>query len=317
MFKNISKYNDFILESKFNKIVDEIFLLVESEGKWLDDRTLVWEFGTKNKKTLVDKLKNFLKKLPKEKIKEYFFKLLRKIKSLPDKLRRKLIITYSFAFLSFVSINYLINTENSNIESEFKEELMIIKSEMGRLNKKSNFEQAQEVVKLVEGGYSSDRKDRGNYVNTKFGKRFVGTKYGISAPVLMDYLGKIPTVDDMKNLSYENALEIYKKQYWTPQNLSLFNNQYIANMIYDGCVNQGIRAMKDIVRTAYIENGIELGSSENPFQEKWIKMANDLDHESLFNSIKKGREKRYKESITFKTHGTGWLNRLNSLDIKN
>jgi lysozyme family protein len=317
MFKNISKYNDFILESKFNKIVDEIFLLVESEGKWLDDRTLVWEFGTKNKKTLVDKLKNFLKKLPKEKIKEYFFKLLRKIKSLPDKLRRKLIITYSFAFLSFVSINYLINTENSNIESEFKEELMIIKSEMGRLNKKSNFEQAQEVVKLVEGGYSSDRKDRGNYVNTKFGKRFVGTKYGISAPVLMDYLGKIPTVDDMKNLSYENALEIYKKQYWTPQNLSLFNNQYIANMIYDGCVNQGIRAMKDIVRTAYIENGIELGSLENPFQEKWIKMANDLDHESLFNSIKKGREKRYKESITFKTHGTGWLNRLNSLDIKN
>jgi len=317
MFKNISKYNDFILESKFNKIVDEIFLLVESEGKWLDDRTLVWEFGTKNKKTLVDKLKNFLKKLPKEKIKEYFFKLLRKIKSLPDKLRRKLIITYSFAFLSFVSINYLINTENSNIESEFKEELMIIKSEMGGLNKKSNFEQAQEVVKLVEGGYSSDRKDRGNYVNTKFGKRFVGTKYGISAPVLMDYLGKIPTVDDMKNLSYENALEIYKKQYWTPQNLSLFNNQYIANMIYDGCVNQGIRAMKDIVRTAYIENGIELGSLENPFQEKWIKMANDLDHESLFNSIKKGREKRYKESITFKTHGTGWLNRLNSLDIKN
>lgn len=67
----------------------------------------------------------------------------------------------------------------------------------------------------------------------------------------------------MKNLTYEEALEIYKKQYWTPQNLSLFNNQSIANLIYDGCVNQGIQAMKDIVRAAYIENGMQLGSLEN------------------------------------------------------
>jgi hypothetical protein len=74
--------------------------------------------------------------------------------------------------------------------------------------------------------------------------------------------------------------------------------------------------MKDIVRAAYIENGIQLGSLENPFQEKWIKMANTLDHQLLFNSIKQGRESRYKESITFKKHGDGWLNRLNSLEYK-
>jgi lysozyme family protein len=313
---NISKYNDFILESKFNNIIDEIFLLVESEGKWLDDRTIVWEFDNKNKKSIVQKLKSFLSKLPKEKIKEYFFKLLRKFKSLPEKIRKRLIITYSFAFMSIVSINYLI-PKDPMLSEEFKEEIEIIKSEIDKLDKKSDFNEAQEIVKLVEGEYSSDKADRGNYVNTKWGRRFVGTKYGISAPVLMEYLKRIPTKEDMMNLEYETALDIYKNEYWDKQNLSNFRDQNIANIIYDGCVNQGINAMKSILRKIYNKNGVNITDSDNPFNISFIEEINKIEQEDLFDDIKEEREKKYKSAATYKKHGRGWLNRLNSINFLN
>jgi lysozyme family protein len=329
----VNKYNDFVLDKQFESIIDNILLLVESEGKWLNDNTYVWDLKNNDEEksptfewdltkteSSKEKLKKFLSKIPKDKIKKYFYKFLEKVNKLPKSIKRGLILSYTGIFLYFLPIGDLLKVEHEdknkiNIENIIRDNNEIFKKLMIS-SKKSSFKESQFLVKGVEKGYSADRKDRGNFVKTKWGKRFVGTNHGISAPILMDYLGRVPTVDDMKNLTYEEALEIYKKQYWTPQNLSLFNNQSIANLIYDGCVNQGIQAMKDIVRAAYIENGIQLGSLENPFQEKWIKIANTLDHESLFNSIKKGREKRYKESITFKTHGSGWLNRLNSLEYK-
>lgn len=323
----VNKYNDFILDNEFNSIIESILIIVESEGKWIDDNTYVWDLKdseegdksptfkwdlTKTNSTK-SKLEKFLSKIPKDKIRKYFYKFLEKLKLLPPKIRKNLLIIYSSVFLSIASIGYLTNVSDKVEEELFNnnKELVI---EIVKLNKKSSFKESQSLVKSAEGGYSSDKKDRGNYVKTKWGKRFVGTNHGISAPILMEYLGRIPTQDDMRNLTYEEALLIYEKQYWKPQNLSLFNNQSIANLIYDGCVNQGIGAMKDIVRAAYIENGMKLGSLENPFQEKWIKIANTLDHQSLFNSIKDGRESRYRKSKTFKEHGEGWLNRLNSIE---
>jgi len=309
---SIGKYNDFILESKFNNIIDEIFLLVESEGKWLDDRTVVWEFDTKNKESIFQKLKSFLSKLPKEKIREYFFKLLKKFKSLPETIRKKLIITYSFVFLSLVSFNYLLPTE-PNKQEEYREEFSIIKIELNKITKKSNFNEAQEIVKLSEGGYSSDKKDRGNYIKTKWGKRFIGSKYGISAPVLMNYLKRIPEKEDMMNLSYDVALKIYKEYYWDKQNLEKFCDQNIANIIYDGCVNQGVTTIKSILRKVYNNNGVNITDNENPFYTSFITDINKVDPEKVFNEIKQERELRYKKAPTYKKHGKGWLNRLNSI----
>ncbi len=41
--------------------------------------------------------------------------------------------------------------------------------------------------------------------------------------------------------------------------------------------------------------------------------ANGIDPVELFNSIKKFRESRYKDSDTFDRHGEGWLNRLDNI----
>jgi hypothetical protein len=36
----ISKYNEFLLEKKFQSILDDIYKIVESEGRWIDDNTI-------------------------------------------------------------------------------------------------------------------------------------------------------------------------------------------------------------------------------------------------------------------------------------
>ena len=181
----------------------------------------------------------------------------------------------------------------------------------------SRFEEAQGIVKEIEAGYSSDKGDIGNWIKTKHGKKFVGTNHGISAPILAEYLGKNPTSEDMKNLSYKTALGIYKDNYWDAQNLSKFRDQSIANILYDGSVNQGKTGMKDVLRKSLVDNGVDISSNDNPFNDEWVERANMVDQELLFKSIKKFREDRYKGARTFKRHGSGWLNRLSSFIYKN
>lgn len=200
---NLYKYNDFLFES----IVNDIFLLLESEEtsptfvwdmkkpteeKPVEEKPVTFEWDlTKPSNTtspILDKLKSFLSKLPKEQIAKYFYKLLDKIKLLPEKTRRKLLINYASIFLLFCSVGYLINSVDHKDDKIVKEFV--------KVTKKASFEVSQKVVALAEGDYSNDKGDTGNFVDFEMGgkkvKRFIGSKYGISAPVLMKYLGKLP-----------------------------------------------------------------------------------------------------------------------------
>lgn len=324
----ISRYNEFLLEKGFQSLLDEMFLVLESEGKWTSDTTYEWDFTNKEEdqypqwmENLIKKAKEFVNKLPKEKIKEYFIRLLNGVSNFPEHIRKKLILGYLGVFLTVANIGYLtsksfgseelnpeVRTEIEQLsKTEFKEKEISKESFKG-----SSFEEAQRLVKTVEAGYSDDRGDTGNWIDIPgHGKRFVGTNHGISAPVLKEWLGRYPKKEDMMNLSYEDALSIYKKKYWTAQNLSEFENQSIANIIYDGCVNQGIGAMSDILINAYKMNGLKI--SESPFSKSSIESANKLDQEKLFQDIKDLREKKYRTAKTWKRHGKGWLNRLDTL----
>lgn len=327
----IYKYNDFLIESQFSHIENSILFLIEN-GKWTSDNTYEWDIEPSNQdnfsNTFLKKLNDFLKKIPKDKIKYYFIRLMNKIKDIPYNTRKKMIIGITSVFLLFVGLNYLISDDNVKQEDIklSRSQILEIKNILStknikKTNKKSSFDEAQKLVKISEAGYSNDRGDNGNWIiikkkvknKIKSIKRFVGTNYGISAPILYEYLGKVPTKRDMINLSYETAKKIYKKKYWDEQNLSEFNNQSISNIIYDGCVNQGISAMKTILSKSIKELGIN--ELENIFTKNTIEKINKLDQEKLFNLIKKYRILRYKESKTFKRHGEGWLNRVDSLEF--
>jgi lysozyme family protein len=322
----MNKYNDFLLDREFESITNQIFRLVENGGRFTSDNTYVWDmskqdeekpvtFEKKKKKTsdsIVDKLEDLLKKIPKEKLQEYFFKFLDKIKLLPQKFRRKILVNYATAFLSVASVSFLVSgLSNHKVDDKVVKEFV-------NVTKKASFDVSHKVVAAVEGGYSDDRQDTGNYVefelNGKMVKRFIGTKYGISAPVLMKYLGHLPKKEDMMNLSYETALEIYKDKYWDDQDMEKFCNQSVATIIYDGCVNQGIGGMKDVLRKVLNDNGIQISEDTSPFQSEYIKVINSLEQNQVFNTIKKYRKDRYHSAETAKTHEGGWLNRLEKLE---
>lgn len=331
--KRISKYGDYLIEREFSKIVYEALALAEAQT---GQNTFEWEFdgGVEkgNEEGLLGKVKQFVAKLKsKQQALDYFNRLVEQLKILPSKIRKSALAKIALIFLSVVSINELLPEKSivSNpILAEIKMEIAgdaeekEAAKETKKEDKKSSFSVAQKLVSIEEAGYSDDKDDTGNWIEFKMGnkqiKRFIGTKYGISAPVLKTHLGRIPKKEDMVNLKYKTALEIYKKKYWTPQNLGYLDNQSIANVIYDGCVNQGIEGMKKVLRQAMNEKGIKIGESENPFDRKHIDLINKSNDKSgLFNAIKDHRENRYKTAETFDKHGEGWLNRLDRIEYKN
>jgi len=342
----INKFNDFLLEKEFNSILDDIFRIVEDvEGKWTSPNTIEWDYSEKPEdvksqddegrhfewdistqkspdfvEKSLQKLRDFISKLPKEKIKSYFVRLMNGLKNLPERLRRYLIVHYTSVFLTVVSVAYLsgYNDETEKNNSTKTEKMdPKVEQEFRELTKKSSFEEAQSAVKEVEAGYSDDRGDTGNYIDVPGGKRFLGTNHGISAPILHKYfkehgIKRLPTKEDMINLSYKTAVEIYKKDYWDKQNLSELCDQNVANIVYDGCVNQGPDGMNEVLTNALSEQGVKVKGW--CFTRKNIKQINSCNQKELFKSIKKFREMRYREADTWERHGEGWLNRLDGIE---
>jgi lysozyme family protein len=329
----IHKYNDFLLEKEYNSILNELDILLED--KWIDDNTYEWDLEDKNYisnilkigKSTSDKLKKFLDKLPKRKIKEYYVKTINKFKNLPEKVRSKYIKYVTSIFISLVSLGYLTNSYDSYaLSAEQVDEIetimtpkLNIKDSKPIINK-SSFLNAQKIVKVKEGGFSNDKKDTGNWVKLKGKDVFIGTNHGVAAPTLLDYYRKnniksTITKKDMIDLPYETAVKIFKQGYWDKNNLSEFENQSISDIIYDGCINQGNKAMKKIISNAALDQDLNIRPIDI-FNVESIEKLNSLDSEELFNSIKKFRENRYKKSKTFKIHGKGWLDRLNSFKYK-
>lgn len=115
----------------------------------------------------------------------------------------------------------------------------------------ADFDKAYKRTGIFEGGYTDEEDDNGNWTGGKKGLgKLIGTKYGISAPVLMQYMGKMPTVQDMKNLSLVTVKDIYRKFYWLPIRGNEINNQDTANSIYDMAVNAGVGASIKMAKRA-------------------------------------------------------------------
>ncbi len=89
-----------------------------------------------------------------------------------------------------------------------------------------------------EGGYTDNPADRGNYVDGLL----IGTNKGVSAPVLKEWLGRRPTVQEMKALDTATAQAIYKKNYWNVIRGDEWHDQNKANHVYDMAVNAGCSA---------------------------------------------------------------------------
>jgi lysozyme family protein len=168
----------------------------------------------------------------------------------------------------------------------------------------ASFEKSQAIVGLNEGGYQNDPEDDGNW----YMGVLIGTNWGIAAPTFAGFLGRTPTVAEMKKLSKATAELILKRNFWDKNNFGKLNNQSVATMLYDGAVNHGVSGMRFLAEKA-------LARLKHPlvyykvFTTEGIELMNRLNQKDLFYALKEARANRYKASPK-KKYINGWLNRL-------
>jgi lysozyme family protein len=156
-----------------------------------------------------------------------------------------------------------------------------------------------ESVFNSEGGYSTDTKDTGNYVEGKF----VGTNHGISAPVLKNYLGRTPTIKDMRSLTKDKAREIYKKDYYEKYGVDKLPSD-LQEIVLHGVVNSGGTGLKVAQKLV----GVKADGVAGKKTKKALKDANFTKQE-----YKNKLLEEYKKFKTWKDHGEGWTNRFEHL----
>lgn len=145
----------------------------------------------------------------------------------------------------------------------------------------------QQTITL-EGGYVNDPLDAGGE-----------TKFGISKR-------SYPTVD-IKNLTLEQATEIYKRDFWDRSNIGLLTSEVIAGKVFDIGVNMGqstpIRFLQQIVGVK--EDGI-LG-------QQTANAVNAENETFILNELRKKQIMRYADIVTKRPEQIqffkGWINR--------
>jgi len=152
----------------------------------------------------------------------------------------------------------------------------------------ADFDIAFKKVIIFEGGYIDDKDDKGGE-----------TKFGISKR-------SFPNID-IRELTLNNAKQIYKENYWNKIKGDLIDDQDIANNIFDCSVNCGsstsIRLLQKVINVKIdgILGSITLGS------------LNKKDPVCVINMFKNERVKYYidvcKKRKQDKKFFFGWIKR--------
>lgn len=152
------------------------------------------------------------------------------------------------------------------------------------------FEEAVEIILEKEGGYVAHPSDPGGE-----------TKYGISRR-------SYPHLD-IKNLTKDQAREIYLRDYWNRCALDAVPGS-LRLIVFDAAVNHGPQAA---IRMLQSSVGVV---ADGDFGPKTFKALQQADPEQVLISFAQRRLKLYMSLANFKTFGLGWLNRLLEVSIR-
>jgi lysozyme family protein len=158
------------------------------------------------------------------------------------------------------------------------------------------FNKAFENVIGVEGGFSDDPKDPGNWTGGKEGiGKLNGTKYGVSAAAY-------PSLE-IKTISLDDAKAIYHRDYWQVINGDEFPFS-VANALFDCAVNSGCASAAKLFQKAL---GV---SSDGKIGKQTIAAAQAKDPTELLIDFLTARAVFYARLAKFELYGKGWMKRL-------
>lgn len=161
----------------------------------------------------------------------------------------------------------------------------------------ADFSKYAPTLIALEGGYVYHPADKGG-----------PTCQGVTLKVYQQYYGAGKTKDDLKNIPYGEWCHIMKDGYWDKVKGDEIENQSLAEIIADWCVNSGtsgIRKVQEIV-------GCKPDGIVGPIT---LSMINTSDAAQLHERIWKARQQFFinivKRDERQKVFMNGWMNRLN------
>lgn len=150
------------------------------------------------------------------------------------------------------------------------------------------FEKSINKTLLNEGGYINDPSDKGGE-----------TKFGISKRAYPDV--------DIKNLTTDDAKEIYKRDYWDSLRADSINSQKVAFELFDTAVNMGVRTSSKLIQ------GCADVHPDGIIGNITLQKINSIDEELLLLRFKLAKIARYayitKKRPANKKYLLGWINR--------
>ncbi len=165
----------------------------------------------------------------------------------------------------------------------------------------ADFETAVKLILKHEGGYVNNSSDPGGATNR-----------GITFMLFKQYADALSlkkTLHDLMNLTEDQAKFIYREEFWDKMKGDQFKNQQVANIVFDGYVNMGGKALKLLQKEvgAWVDG--QIGNES-------LQAINGADPRALFNGYKDARIKFYENLVIQKpklaVFKKGWLNRINS-----
>ena len=150
-----------------------------------------------------------------------------------------------------------------------------------------------------EGGYSNDKDDSGGC-----------TMKGVTISVYRKYYGKEKTCNDLRMITDDQWLTIFRNGYWNKVQGDRIENQSIANLCVDMCWGSGpVTAIKKIQRCLGCKSidgivGTEtLGKLNNGNRRETFEKLWNMRKLWLCNIAQVGNNGKFLK---------GWLNRLNT-----
>ena len=150
----------------------------------------------------------------------------------------------------------------------------------------SIFDECVDFVLLdrIEGGYVNDPRDPGGETNFGISKR------------------SYPKVN-MKTLTREGAVEIYKRDYWDAAGCDDLPSK-VALVVFDCAVNQGVGIARRLLQKAL---GVR---SDGVIGPKTLAAVKKADEQELMIGILGWRLRRYAFTANAATYMRGWSNRV-------
>ena len=162
----------------------------------------------------------------------------------------------------------------------------------------ADFKEYAPKLLQFEGGFV-------NHPNDKAG----ATNMGITIQTYRDYCGQDKTIKDLQNISYGTWQNIMKDMYWDRCRADEIENQSVAEIVVDWCVNSGLVGLRKVQEIV----GCKPDGICGPIT---LSMINTSDARSLFERIWNARKQFYtnivKRNPSQKVFMNGWMNRLNS-----